>query len=73
MNDRRNGNVTLIDNERGYGVIIDANGQDIQFLLAETLVNITVNSKVTFEIVLTRNGLMAANVILDQELVNLRS
>lgn len=71
MSNKRSGDVTQIDIENGCGVIIDENGQDIHFLLSETSGNISINSRVIFEIVLTRGGLMAVKVVLENELAKI--
>ncbi|WP_147243760.1 cold-shock protein [Pedobacter miscanthi] len=69
MNDRRRGEITLIDNEHGFGVIMDENNQDIQFRLEAVSGYIEENLKVTFEIQLTARGLSAVNVEMQEEKV----
>nr|WP_315423141.1 hypothetical protein [uncultured Pedobacter sp.] len=63
----RNGDVTQIDFEYGHGIIIDENGQDIHFQLDNESDQITINSKITFEIELHERGLVAVNVKLKRE------
>lgn len=68
MNDKRKGEVILIDIEQGYGIIVDENGQDILFLLSKTSRHMNLNSKVIFEIVLSSKGLTAVDVELEVEM-----
>lgn len=63
----RRGDITQIDFENGQGIIIDENGQDIHFQLEDVEDQITLNSKITFEIELHERGLMAVNVKLERE------
>ncbi|SDG97895.1 hypothetical protein SAMN05421827_11428 [Pedobacter terrae] len=63
----RKGDITQIDFENGQGIIIDENGQDIHFQLGDVDDQITLNSKITFEIELHERGLMAVNVKLERE------
>ena len=67
MGEMRNGDVTQIDFEYGHGIIIDENGQDIHFQLDNESDQITINSKITFEIDLEERGLVAVNVKLEME------
>lgn len=67
MGDMRKGDVTQIDFEYGHGIIIDENGQDIHFQLDSISDQITINSKIIFEIELREQGLVAVNVKLEME------
>jgi len=67
MCDTRKGDVVQIDFENGQGIIIDENGQDINFHLDNVADQITINSKITFEIELQERGLLAVNVKLEME------
>lgn len=67
MCDIRKGDVAQIDFENGQGIIIDENGQDIHFHLDNVADEITINSKITFEIELQERGLVAVNVKLEME------
>ena len=64
------GDIVEIDFENGHGIIIDENGQDIHFQLDDVSDQITINSKITFEIELQERGLMAVNVKLEMEEIN---
>ncbi len=67
MCETRKGDVAQIDFENGQGIIIDENGQDIHFHLEDVADQITINSKITFEIDLEERGLVAVNVKLEME------
>lgn len=67
MNDKRRGEIILIDIERGIGIIMDENNQDIQFRLDAVPGYIELNLKVTFEIQLTAQGLSAMNIEIQRE------
>jgi CspA family cold shock protein len=69
MNDKRKGEVILIDIEQGYGIIVDKNGQEIHFLLSKISHHMSINSKVIFEIILSSKGLTAVDVELEIEMV----
>lgn len=58
----RKGDVIQIDFENGQGIIVDENEQDIHFQLDNVSDQITLNSKIVFEIELQAHGLMAVNV-----------
>lgn len=73
MNDKRRGVVLRIDNEHGIGTIMDENGQDIHFRLHEMPNEIEINSKVTFDIQLTAQGLSAMNVEVEKEEILVQS
>ncbi|WP_025142875.1 hypothetical protein [Pedobacter jeongneungensis] len=67
MSDKRRGEVIQINIELGIGIIMDENGQDIHFRLDAIPNEIIINSKVTFEIQLTAQGLSAMNVEVEKE------
>ncbi len=67
MDNKRKGEVFLIDVEHGTGVIIDENSQDIQFRLETAPGNIELHSKVIFDIQLTAKGLSAMNIELQSK------
>ncbi|WP_293307828.1 hypothetical protein [Pedobacter sp. UBA5917] len=67
MNDKRRGEIILIDIERGIGIIMDENNQDIQFRLDTVAGYIELNLKVTFEIQLTAQGLSAMSIEIQRE------
>ncbi|WP_316828438.1 hypothetical protein [Pedobacter miscanthi] len=73
MTDKRRGEVIQIDNEQGIGIIIDENGQDIHYRLDTIPNDIELNSKVTFEIQLTAQGLSAMNIEVENEKILVRS
>ncbi|MFC1226325.1 hypothetical protein ACFE6N_21155 [Pedobacter sp. BG31] len=58
----RKGDVIQIDFENGQGIIVDENEQDIHFQLDNVRDQITLNSKIVFEIELQARGLVAVNV-----------
>lgn len=58
----RKGDVIQIDFENGQGIIVDENEQDIHFQLDNVSDQITLNSKIVFEIELQARGLVAVNV-----------
>jgi cold shock protein len=58
----RKGDVIQIDYENGQGIIVDENEQDIHFQLDNVSDQITLNSKIVFEIELQAHGLVAVNV-----------
>ncbi|WP_293787326.1 hypothetical protein [uncultured Pedobacter sp.] len=62
MGELRKGYVTKIDLEYGQGIITDENDQDIHFQLDHVSDQITLNSKIVFEIELQACGLVAVNV-----------
>jgi len=62
MGDKRKGEIVEIDFENGLGIIIDENGQDIQFQLDEISDQVNLNAKVFFEIDLGQSGLVAVKV-----------
>lgn len=62
MPELRKGNVTHIDLEYGHGIITDENDQDIHFRLDNVSDQISLNSKIVFEIELQEQGLVAVNV-----------
>jgi len=71
MDNKRRGDVIQIDIDQCYGIIIDENGQDIRFLLSEMSGEVGINSKVIFEIELSRHGLVATNIVLAKELIKI--
>lgn len=62
MSDFLVGAVTVINEELGLGTIMDENCQDVTFFLVDAPENIELNSKVSFRIVLSDEGLMASNI-----------
>ncbi|WP_412468396.1 hypothetical protein [Pedobacter sp. KLB.chiD] len=67
MGELRKGYVTQIDFEYGQGIITDENDQDIHFRLDDVSDQISLNSKIVFEIELQACGLVAVNVNLAVE------
>lgn len=63
----RKGDIAHIDFENGHGIIIDENGQDIHFQLGDVEDQITLHSKITFDIELHKRGLVAVHVKLERE------
>ncbi len=71
MSKLRKGEVTCIDFDYRYGIITDENEQDIRFQLDDVSDQITLNSKIVFEIELQELGLIAVNVKLAVEEINI--
>lgn len=62
MGQNRVGVVSCIDIENNRGVILDENCQDIGFTLEGLSETIDLDSRVSFEIELSSNGLVATNI-----------
>jgi len=54
--------VIKVINADGSGIIVDQNDQDIVFQVVDTLGCLDVNSKVSYKISVTDQGLIAVNI-----------